>query len=131
MAAIHGTIYSVATVEADAVSSLQKALVLFTLSAADTYLQADDGDLLLVTTAIQNSRRNGKAVTLVDAMLDKPATKASDPSAILGLKTVAVSSTGLTFEVTDANFTSEYANSTLMVAQSRPFSVLVSFTEAG
>jgi len=128
MAVINGTVWSVATLEADAVSNLQKALVLFTLTG--TYAQADDAALLLVTTAIQNSRRNGKAVTLVGAILDKPATKASDPAAILGLKTVAVSTTGLTFEVTDGDFATEFANATAMAAQSRPFSVLVAFTEA-
>lgn len=129
MAVINGTIYSVATVEADPISSLQKAQVLFTMSTSDTYAQADNAALLLVTTAIQNSRRNGKAVTLVDAMLWNPATKSSDPSAIFGLKTVAVSGTGLTFEITDADFTTELA-SAAMPGQSRPFSVLVSFTEA-
>lgn len=129
MAVITGTVHDISTVRADvnAAGGVQWALVLFTLSG--TYAQADNAQLTSVHTAITNSRRNGKTVTLRDAMLAQPATKSSDPSAILALKTVAVSTNDITFEVTDADYTTEHAGATI-TAQDRPFGVLVAFTEA-
>jgi len=133
MAQISGTVWSVDTIQSEAVTGgggLQVAEVLFTLPSTSTYAQADNGIVSAVATAIQNSRRNGKTVTLVDAMVGMPATTSADPTAILGLKTVAVSGADVTFEVTDGDFTTEFADSTPMKAQDRPFHLLVSFTEA-
>lgn len=128
MAVLSGTVHTVDTLISDSVSSLQVARVLFTLSG--TYAQADDAKLANVGTLIQNSRRNGKTVTLVAAMPGTNATKSSDPSAIMGLKSVAVASADVTFTVTDGDNTTEYADATAMAAQNRPFSILVAFTEA-
>lgn len=127
MAVLSGTVHSVNTVKADALSSLQVAEILFTVSG--TYAQADNAILEDVGDLIEASRRNGKAVTLVAGMPSTPATKASDPSAIMGVKTVAVSSADLTFEITDGDFSTEIAGAALP-EQDRPFSLLVAFTEA-
>jgi hypothetical protein len=130
MTIVSGAVHSVNTMDgyAGAVSSLQVAQVLFTVSG--TYAQADDGQLLTVNALIQNSRRNGKTVTLVDAMCGSAATKASDPSDTLGLSGVSVSSTTVLFTITDGDFSTEFADATAVPTQARPFAVLVSFTEA-
>ena len=135
MAVTSGTVYSVATLKDDAlVDGLKVALVLFTMSG--TYAQADNSQLLLVTTAIQDSRRNGKTVTIRDAMLWQAARTLTDPDVLLGLKTVAVSGSGLTFELTlggGANaldLTTEFTDATAIPTQDTPFGVAVLFTEA-
>lgn len=129
MAVTSGTVYSVDTLISDSVDSLQVARVLFTMSSSDTYAQVDNSSLVGVATLIQNSRRNGKTVTLVDTMRGQHATKSSDPTAILSLKTVAISTNDITFEITDGDETTELANGAIP-AQDRPFSLLVAFTEA-
>jgi hypothetical protein len=127
MALTSGTVWSVDTLKSSSVSRLQVAEVLFTMSG--TYDQASNSSLVGVPTLIQNSRRNGKTVSLVAAMPGTPATKDSDPSAFMGLKTVAISSNDITFELTDGDFTTELAAAAIP-AQDRPFMLLVAFTEA-
>jgi hypothetical protein len=130
MAVVSGTVHTVNTIEAygGSISSLQIAQILFTVSG--TYAQADDAILENVDGLIGESRRNGKTITLVDAMCGHPATKASDPSATMAMKTVAVSSDDVTFEITNGDFSTEFTDATAVPAQERPFCVLVSFTEA-
>jgi hypothetical protein len=131
MAVSYGAVHSVRTLEgyAGATDTIQVAAVQFTIATTYTYAQADDGELSDVDDLIQDSRRNGKTVTLVDAMPGHHARKLSG-NTIMSLKTVAVSTAAITFEVTDGDETTEYADSTAMVAQSTPFEVLVAFTEA-
>ena len=129
MAVTSGTVHSVDTLMSDSVDSLQVARVLFTMSSSDTYAQADNSKLASVATLIQNSRRNGKTVTLVDVMRGQHATKSSDPTAIMSLSTVAISTADVTFALTDGDETTELANGAIP-AQERPFSILVAFTEA-
>lgn len=130
MAVVSGTVHSVNTIEAygGSISNLQIAQILFTVSG--TYAQADNGILENVDFLITDSRKNGKTVTLVDAMCGHPATKVSNPATTMALKTVAVSSDDVTFEITDGDFTTEFADATAVAAQERPFCLLVSFTEA-
>lgn len=128
MAVTSGAVSSVYTLKSNAVTPLQMAEVLFTMSG--TYAQADDSILSGVPTLIQNSRRNGKTVTMVDVMAGQPASKASDPTAILAIKTAAISTNDITFELTDGDYSTEYADATAIVAQNRPFGVIVAFTEA-
>lgn len=127
MATLSGTVHTVNTLVSDSVSDLQVAAVKFTVSG--TYVQADNAQLEGVPTLIQNSRRNGKTVTLVDAMRGCHATKSSDPAAIMSLKTVAVSSNDVTFEITDGDESTELAAGAVPT-QDRPFEILVAFTEA-
>lgn len=130
MAVTSGTVWSVHTVpgKSDAVTNYQVAEILFTMSG--TYAQADNSILTGIATLIGNSRRNGKTITLVDTMRGQPASKVSDETAIMSTKTVAISTNDITFELTDTDYTTEYADATAIVAQSRPFSILVGFTEA-
>jgi hypothetical protein len=130
MAVVSGTVHSVSTIEryGGSVSNLQIAEILFTVSG--TYAQADDGILEDVDGLISASRRNGKTITLVDAMPGHAATKVSDPSAILGLKSVSVSSDDVVFTITNGDFSTEFTDATAVPAQERPFAVLVAFTEA-
>lgn len=127
MAVTSGTVWSVQTIKSDAVSLLQIAEVLFTMSG--TYDQSANSQLLGVPTLIQNSRRNGKAVTMVGLLPSTPATKASSPGAFMGVKTLAISTNDITFELTDGDFSTELAAAGIP-AQDRPFAVLVAFTEA-
>lgn len=128
MAVVSGTVWSVHTTRSDAIHDLQEAEVLFTVSG--TYVQAENGILSGVPTLIQNSRRNGKTVTMRYVMASTPAQSAVTPTTILGLKTVAISSSDVTFEITDNDYSTEYANATALPAQLRPFAIKVAFTEA-
>ena len=135
MAVTSGTVHSVAVLKADAlVDRLHVALVLFTVSG--TYAQGDDSILAAVPTAIQNSRRNGKPVTIRDAMLGQAARSATDPDVVLGAKTVAISSADITFEITlgaGANaleLSTEYTDATALPTFDTPMGFAVLFTEA-
>lgn len=126
MAVVNGTVHSVATIQADAVDQLQEALVLFTLSG--TYAQADNAQLQGVGALIKASRRNGKAVTLVGAMVGQTASKQTDPSVFMSLKTVAIAGADVTFEVTDTDHSTELGAGAVP-AQARPFGLRVQFYE--
>lgn len=137
MAVVTGTEYSSHIVKApNDVDPLGIALVLFTVSSSQTYAQADNGSLANVHTIIgANNRRNGKTVTLRDAMLAQCAKKNSNPSLMMGLKTVAISTNDITFEITESatansvDVSTELANGAVP-AQSVPFGLYVLFTEA-
>lgn len=133
MAVTTGTITSVDTIIPDnRETGLQVARVLFTISG--TYAQANNSQIQAVTTAIQNSRRNGKTVTLVDAMVCQPAL--TTDGYILGAKTLAISTADITFELTISaslntlDMSTEYGDATAIKAQGTPMGFLVSFTEA-
>lgn len=129
MAVTSGTVSSVHTIKSNAVTDLQVAEILFTMSG--TYAQADDSILTGVAALIQNSRRNGKTVTLVDAMRGQPASSpAGAPTTFMSIKTVAISTADITFEITLGDYTTEYTDATAIATQDRPFSLLVAFTEA-
>lgn len=128
-----GTVHSVETIKANDRDPLQFAAVYFTLSG--TYAQGDNSELENVATLIQNSRRNGRSVALKSVALWQPARKESNPKALMGLKTLAIASADVTFEVTDAalpgdlDLSTELANGTVP-EQDVPFGILVGFTES-
>lgn len=131
MAVVSGTLHSVNSMaDLNWDRSQQMAMVLFYM--AGTYAQADNGALNNIPQLIQNSRRNGKIVNVTAVAAGLPATKATDNS-FMRLKTVALTGSGqtmgATFEVTEADGNTEIANGA-MVAQLRPFMLLVSFTES-
>ena len=135
MAVTSGTVHSVAVLKDDALNDkIKVALVLFTMSG--TYAQADNSILSGVPTLIQNSRRNGTTVTIKDAMIWQAARSAADPDVLLGMKTVAISTNDITFELTlgaGANaldLSSEFTDSTAIPSQDTPFGLAVVFTEA-
>jgi hypothetical protein len=113
---------------------VQIAEVFFTMSG--TYAQANNSQVSAVDVMIENSRRNGKTVTLVDAMGGQPARLTSNPKLFMAMKTVAVSTNDITFELTlgategTVDHATEHTDATAIGAQDTPFSVLVSFTEA-
>lgn len=125
MTVVTGSITNVRTVLSDSISPLQVAEVTFTLSG--TYAQADDGIIEDVDGAIQSSRRNGKTVTLVDAM---PGNAAHTATGFLGAGAVTIVSDDITFDVNVNDFVTEYTNATALPTLLTPFSILVAFTEA-
>lgn len=127
MTVTSGTISTVDTLISSAVSPLQVARLTFTMSGI--YAQDDNSILTGVAALIAASRRNGRTATMVDVMAGEPASKASDPAAIMGVKTVAISTNDVTFELTDGDYSTELADGAIP-AQERPFSILVAFTEA-
>lgn len=131
MAVVTATVHSVQTLKADYIGSgtpVQVAEVLFT--ASGTYAQADNGILTGVAALIQNSRRNGKTVNLLGVMASQFASQATDQTKYLGLKTVAISTADVTFEITDNSTTAEFADATALTAQDRPFAIAVAFYES-
>jgi hypothetical protein len=133
MALTTGTVHSVETIRSEHQSPLQFAAVLFTMSG--TYDQSANSSLVGVPTLIQNSRRNGKTVTMRTVGLWQAARKDTNPALLMALKTVAISSADVTFEITEGasanviDFSTELAAATIPT-QSEPFGILVGFTEA-
>jgi hypothetical protein len=133
MAVVNGTVHSVETIRAANIDPMQFAAVYFTM--AGTYAQADNGLLVGVAALIAASRRNGKTITLRTASLWQLARKTSNPALLMGLKTVAIASADVSFEVTEAatantvELSTELANGAVP-EQSVPFGILVGFTEA-
>lgn len=133
MAVTSGTVSNVSTIRSEALDPLQHALVLFTMSG--TYAQSDNSILSSVHTAISGSRRNGKTVTLKNAACYQMARKDSNPALMMGLKTVAISTNDITFEITESatagtvDLSTELANGTIPT-QIVPFGLIVGFTEA-
>jgi hypothetical protein len=127
MAAVTGTVHSVHTLKADSVGPVQLAEVLFTV--AGTYASGDNGTLTGIATLIANSRRNGGGtINMIGVAPSQAASKQSDPSVYMALKTVAISTNDVTFEVTDASHTTEIADGAFP-AQARPFGIVVAFIE--
>lgn len=108
-------------------------LALVTFDTTGTYVQADDCKLLAVATLIQSATRNGKTVTLVDVAAGQHSYR-SDTGLAVGLKTVAISTADVTFEVTlsttTAYSTSEFTNATALPTLLGPMGILVVYTEA-
>lgn len=127
MTAVAGAVHSVHTLKSDFNQRVQLAEILFTVSG--TYAAGDNGILTGVAALIQNSRRNGKTVTMVGVAPSQAASKESNPASYMSLKTMAISSADITFEVTDASDTTEIADGAFP-AQARPFGMVVAFTEA-
>lgn len=137
MTVASGTIWSVDTVlPANEQTPLQAARVLFTISG--TYDTSAHAQLLAVDAAISASRRNGKTVTLVAAMLYQAAFDVSSTTAglLLCAGTIAVSGSNITFNLTESgtantiDVTDEISNATPIPTQGCPLGFLVSFTES-
>lgn len=126
MAAVTGTVANINTLESTAWSGHGVAQIQFNVSG--TYATADNGILAGVATLIQNARRNGKTVTMRGVMAGRPALR-DDTGAELPLKTVAISTNDVTFEIT-TDWSTELSNGAMPAHTTRPFSILVLFTEA-
>jgi hypothetical protein len=134
MAQTVGTILSTANIKPDRdETGLQAELVLFTISG--TYDQSANSKIAAVDAAIQNSRRNGKTVTLVDAVLYQPAFDTTSAGLLLGAKTIAVSGSDITFELTEGATAGVLDVSTELAAAAipamgSPMGFLVTFIES-
>jgi hypothetical protein len=135
MATLHGTIHNVwgFTVPLGPVttndSPPQEVISCYvSASFTGTYAQADNADLLLVPDAIESHWRKGKTITLLDAGFAAPGDEADVP---VGAKTVAVSGTTVTLELTGGDLVTEHANAALGTMQRDvAFYVAFKFTPA-
>jgi hypothetical protein len=75
-----------------------------------TYAQADNAKFAAVDTVIGASLRSNATITLLDAAF---AQMGSENGTALGAKTVAVSGSDITLELTGADLTTEHANAAL------------------
>ena len=96
-----------------------------TCEFSGTYVQADNAQISAVTTAIGDSLRSGDTIALLDAAFAAPGIEGS--STVIGAKTVAVSGTGLTLELTGADLSTEHAGAALS-ALSKPLAFYVTYT---
>jgi hypothetical protein len=96
-----------------------------TCEFSGTYAQSDNANVLLVTTAIADSLRTSDTIALLDAAFAAPGIEGS--STVIGAKTVAVSGTGLTMELTGADLSTEHANAALS-ALSKPLAFYITYT---
>lgn len=130
MAVTSGTVTGIKTIRGANYTpdGIECCLVQFTMSG--TYAQADDSILSAVPTAIEDIRRDGRVVTLVDACIAHGAPKASDPTDFLGPGAPTVSGANITFDLNDGDYTTEYANATAIVSQAAPMGFYVTFTTA-
>lgn len=98
-----------------------------TCEFSGTYAQADNANILLVTDAIADSLRSGETIALLSAAFSSPGIEATNT--VLGAKTVAVSGTGLTLELTGADLSTERANGALGTMV-RPLNFYVTYTRS-
>jgi hypothetical protein len=112
-----------------AVDGMWSAMVLWTVSGTYDASATAPIEVLAAAAAIEASLRNGRTVTLVDAMRGQRASKASDASLFMSTANVVLSSGRLEMDITDEDETTEIADAALP-AQDRPFGTLVRFTVA-
>jgi hypothetical protein len=93
---------------------------------AGTYAQADDATFA-PSTVIQNTRRNGKTVTVRQACFVSP----GDENGTTVTADVATNTSG-TFkcQLLGSDLTTEHANAAMSATWNRPVSFVVSFTES-
>lgn len=135
MAVVSGTVKEVVVVRNDDSQPLKECVVYFTL--AGTYAQADNGIVSAVPTAIQNKLRDGKTVTMKVVSAAQLAKKSS-AAGWLGLKTVAISTNDVTFELTHSvantpdatavDLSTEFTDATAVPAHNGLFGIRVMYT---
>lgn len=129
MAVLSGTIVSVSNPQCPAGSAFDSSenqvyscFIGFTITG--TYVQGDNAQLLLVPAAIESAMKWGRSVTLLDAMFAAPG---DENGTAIGAKTVAVSSTTITMELTGGDLTTEHTGAALATV-GRPIFLAVTFT---
>lgn len=90
-----------------------------------TYAQSDNAAIAAVTTAIADSLKSGETIALLDAAFTQAGIEGT--STAIGAKTVAVSGTGLTLELTGADMSTEHA-SALIGTMVRPLCFAITYT---
>lgn len=130
MAVVDGTITGVSLYEtpggpAENGTGVEVQSCVITATFSGTYA-SENAEILAVPTAIQNSRRDGKTVTLLQAMMEFPGDEAGT---VIGAKSVAVSTADLTMDLTQSNLTSEHAGA-LLGTMTKPIGFRVLYTLA-
>jgi hypothetical protein len=97
----------------------------FTCEFSGTYVQADNAAVSALTTAIADGLRTSDTIALLDAAFAAPGIEGS--STVIGAKTVTVSGSGLTLELTGADLSTEHAGATLS-ALTKPLAFYVTYT---
>lgn len=125
MAVIDAVFHNARIVEVDAVTRDHVFLLEVAFTLAGTYAQADGARLTNVLTRVAAATRQSYSVmTLIDVMRARDGSKADGTGARIGVKTCAISSSDVTFKLTDNSYTTELANGAVP-EQSRPLSMLV------
>lgn len=97
---------------------------LITVNVTGTYVQNDNAQVLLVGTAIENLIRDGKTVgTLLDVSMVAPG---DENGTAIGVKTLAISTQTITFELTGGDLTTEHAGA-LLGAFMRDIGLMVTY----
>lgn len=110
-------------------SSVQMYGCFLACAFSGTYASADNATIAAVT-AIQAARRNGKTPTLRGATLAQVATETvSGTDNVVGAKTVAISSSNITLELTQTDLSTERADGAMGTFK-EPLVLYVCFTEA-
>lgn len=99
-----------------------------TINIAGIYDQAANSQCLAVTTAIQNSTRNGKTVALLAGGVSF-ASFGDEAGTPIGAKTCVVVGTGITFELTTGDGSTEHA-AVLLGPLGNDICFAVTYTEA-
>jgi len=135
MAVVSGTVKEVLIVRNDDSMPLKEAIVFFSLSG--TYAQADNGIVSAVPTAIAAKLRDGKTVTMKAVSVGQIAKKSASAGWV-GMKTVAISSSDITFELTHStanspdatavDLSTEFTDATAVPAMNGLLGIRVMFT---
>lgn len=80
-------------------------------AVAGTYAAADDATASALNTAIQNSRRDGRTATVLQASMAAPGKKAD--GTVIGIGAGTVAANVYTAPLTQADLTTEHANGAL------------------
>lgn len=98
------------------------------ITITGTYAQADNASVLLLNTAIASSLRNGATINLRDACWASPGIQTiSGTDTKMGAMTTAISTTTMTFELTDQTFAAEYADATSVGTTKEPIGFTVTY----
>lgn len=128
MAVLTGTIQSIANlrtpsgpVRDSSNNEVWACDVYFTISG--TYVQSDNAQLTLVPAALRTLLGWGRTITLLQACMSAPG---DENGTAIGCKTVAVSTTTITMELTGADLTTEHAGA-LLATVGKPIVLNVTF----
>jgi hypothetical protein len=99
----------------------------FTATFSGTYAQGDNAQLLLVPTVLASHITDGRTFTLLSCALAQPGLEAGT---VIGAKTIAISGTTITMELTGADLTTEHANAVLGT-MTRPICFFISLQMSG
>lgn len=118
MAVVSGTIVDVFNISTPLGPKLTTAGLgvqscFITVTFSGTYAQADNAQVLAITTAISSKLHNGgKTIALVPGSVGMAA-PGDEAGTAIGAKTIAVSGTGITCELTDGDLSTEHAGAAL------------------